>query len=275
MRLPPTIAACRVCAAIGVLRSRGGSESRLRPGRSVCSVLTVSGTVRHVKAEMASRRERRDSRWDEHRRARREQLVDATLAAVGELGAGVGMEEIAAAAGTSKTVVYRHFADRGELHVAVCARVAEQLTRKLREAMGSSSDPRQMVQAAVDTYLAFLEADPEVYRFVVTHSPAGAPTGTDGADPISSLSDLVGEEVGGLVAGFLGRAGQDTAPAAPWGHGVIGLVRAAGDWWVRADRPMPRAQLATHLTDLAWAGLRGVVTPTSSTPSPALPMEES
>ena len=205
----------------------------------------------------AEQRDRRDSRWDEHRRARREQLVDATLAAVGQHGAGVGMDEIATAAGTSKTVVYRHFADRSELYVAVCARVAEQLTRKLREAMGSSSDPRQMVAAAVDTYLAFLEADPEVYRFVVSHSAAG----TDGRDPINSLSDLVGDEVGGLVAGFLGRAGQDTAPAAAWGHGVIGLVRAAADWWLRADRPIPRAQLATQLTDLAWSGLSGVVTP--------------
>jgi AcrR family transcriptional regulator len=209
-----------------------------------------------VKAETTTRRDRRDSRWDEHRRARREQLVDATLAAVGKHGAGVGMEEIATEAGTSKTVVYRHFTDRSQLHVAVCSRVAEQLTRKLRAAMGSSSDPRQMVAAAVDTYLAFLEADPEVYRFVVTHSPAG-----DEGDPISSLSDLVGEEVGGLVAGFLTRAGQDTAAAAPWGHGVIGLVRAAADWWLRADRPMPRPQLAAHLTDLAWVGLSGVVTP--------------
>jgi AcrR family transcriptional regulator len=215
-----------------------------------------------VKSETAGRRDRRDSRWDEHRRARREQLVDATLSAVGKHGAGVGMEEIAAEAGTSKTAVYRHFADRSELYVAVCARVAEQLTRKLREAMGSSAEPRQMVAAAVETYLAFLEADPELYRFVVTHSPAG----DDGSDPIRSLSDLVGDEVGRLVADFLARAGHDTAAAAPWGHGVIGLVRAAADWWLRADRPIPRAQLATHLTDLAWAGLSGVVPPAPRTP---------
>ncbi|MCZ2835934.1 TetR family transcriptional regulator [Modestobacter sp. VKM Ac-2985] len=220
----------------------------------------------------ASPRDRRDSRWDEHRRARREQLVDAALAAVGKHGAGVGMEEIAAEAGTSKTVVYRHFTDRSELYVAVCARVAEQLTRKLREAMGSSDHPRQMVTAAVETYLAFIEADPEVYRFVVGQALADRPVD---ADPISSLSDLVGDEVGALVGAALTSAGQDTAAAAPWGHGVIGLVRAAADWWLRADRPMPRTELATHLTDLAWLGLRGVVAPDPSTQTPASPMEES
>ncbi|MQA33356.1 TetR family transcriptional regulator [Modestobacter roseus] len=227
-------------------------------------------------------RDRRDSRWDAHRRARREQLVEATLAAVGRHGPGVGMDEIAAEAGTSKTVVYRHFADRSELHVAVCARVAEQLTRKLREAIGSSEHPRQMVSAAVETYLAFIEADPGVYRFVVGQSLADRPVDlmTEGKDPISSLSDLIGDEVGALVAVALDRAGQDTAAAAPWGHGVIGLVRAAADWWLRADRPMPRTQLAAHLTDLAWTGLRGVVTPASrntrpSTTAPARPMEDS
>ncbi|WP_369132299.1 TetR family transcriptional regulator [Modestobacter sp. I12A-02662] len=225
-----------------------------------------------MNTETPGRRDRRDSRWDEHRRARREQLVEATLAAVGRHGAGVGMDEIAAEAGTSKAVVYRHFADRSELHVAVCARVAEQLVRRLREAIGTSEHPRQMVSAAVETYLAFIEADPELYRFVVRHTLVDRPIE---ADPISSLSDLIGDEVGALVAAALTRAGEDTAAAAPWGHGVIGLVRAAGDWWLRADRPMPRAQLATHLTDLAWAGLRGVVTPTAPTAPPAQPMEDS
>jgi AcrR family transcriptional regulator len=214
--------------------------------------------------ETSSVRDRRDSRWDEHRRARREQLVDATLAAVSRHGAGVGMEEIAAEAGTSKTVVYRHFADRSDLYVAVCARVAGQLTRRLRSAMGSSTDPRSMVIAAVDTYLAFLETDPEVYRFVVSHALADRPVGED---PVSSLSSLIGDEAARLVADTLTAAGRDPAPAAPWGHGVIGLVRAAADWWVRADRPIPRAELAAQLTDLAWAGLAGVTAPLPGTPS--------
>ncbi len=209
---------------------------------------------------VAHTRDRRDSRWDEHRRTRREQLVQATLTAVSRHGAGVGMDEIAAEAGTSKTVVYRHFADRAELYVAVCNRVASQLLPKLRDAMESSGHPRGMVAGAIDTYLAFIEADPELYRFVVQ-----APDRPADSDPIANLSHLVGDQAAALVAVALERAGRDPAAAPPWGHGLVGLVRSAADWWLQADRPMPRAELAAHLTDLAWAGLSVIGTPEEDT----------
>ncbi|MBN1091191.1 TetR/AcrR family transcriptional regulator [Blastococcus sp. TML/M2B] len=200
-------------------------------------------------------RDRRDSRWDEHRRARREQLVQATLTAVGRHGAGVGMEEIAAAAGTSKTVVYRYFADRSELCVAVCTEVAGRLLAQLRAAMATSDHPRAMTAAAIGSYFAFLEAEPEIYRFVVSQHPA------DGADPLATLADLVGDQAAALMAVALEQAGRDPAAAGAWGHGLVGLVRSAADWWLRAERPMLRTELAAHLTDLAWAGLSGVVAP--------------
>jgi AcrR family transcriptional regulator len=204
--------------------------------------------------KIAQTRDRRDSRWDEHRRTRRAELVEATLAAVGKHGAGVGMEEIAAEAGTSKTVVYRHFADRSELYVAVCSRVAVRLLAELEAAMQSSDHPREMTAAAIGTYLVFLEADPEVYRFVVSQHPADPV-----ADPISNLADLVGDQAAAIMAVALEQAGRDPAAAGAWGHGLVGLVRSAADWWLRAGRPMLRSELAAHLTDLAWAGLSGVV----------------
>jgi len=207
-------------------------------------------------AEVVPARDRRDSRWDEHRRTRREQLVQATLDAVARHGAGVGMDEIAAEAGTSKTAVYRYFSDRTELYVAVCTRVASQLLPRLRDAVDSSQRPREMVAAAIDTYLGFIEADPELYRFVVHQQALGRPAGRD---PISSLSDLVGDQAAAIVGLALERSGHDARAAAPWGHGVVGMVRAAADWWLRAGRPMLRTELAAHLTDLAWAGLSGVV----------------
>lgn len=185
--------------------------------------------------------------------------------AVAKHGAGVGMDEIAAEAGTSKTVVYRHFSDRTELYVAVCTRVASQLLPKLRDAIESSDRPREMVAAAIDTYLGFLEADPELYRFVVHQQALDRPADRD---PISSLSDLVGEQAAAIVGLALARSDHDPRAAAPWGHGVVGMVRSAADWWLRAGRPMLRSELTAHLTDLAWAGLSGVVAAAPTNPAP-------
>ncbi|MEV1286506.1 hypothetical protein [Micromonospora sp. NPDC049679] len=64
-----------------------------------------------------------------------------------------------------------------------------------------------------------------------------------GSDPLSSLSDLVGDRAAGFVAVALQQAHQPDD---------------AADWWLRAERPMLRSELAAHLTDLARAGLSGV-----------------
>jgi hypothetical protein len=137
------------------------------------------------------------------------------------------------------------------------------LLPKLRAAIESSSRPRDMAAAAIDTYLAFVEADPELYRFVV-HGASQGPPGQVGpstrADPLNSLSDLVGEQAAAAITVALQQAGHEPAAAGPWGHGLVGLVRSAADWWLRSDRPMLRSELAAHLTDLAWTGLSGVVT---------------
>ena len=44
-------------------------------------------------------RDRRASRWDAHRQARRVELTDAAIRAIRTHGAGVGMDEVATAAG--------------------------------------------------------------------------------------------------------------------------------------------------------------------------------
>ncbi|WP_219413019.1 TetR family transcriptional regulator [Pseudonocardia nigra] len=198
-------------------------------------------------------RDRRASRWDAHRRSRRAELTDAAIAAIRAHGAGVGMDDVAAQAATSKTVVYRHFTDRTQLYVAVCARVAEHLLGQVRAAMDAATGPRGKAAAGIEAYLRLIEHDPEVYRFVVHRAPA--------AGPVTDLVSLIGDEAAEIIAEQLRRVGLDPAPAVPWGHGVVGLVRAAADNWIARPAGMTRTQLATHITDLAWAGLSGVVAP--------------
>ncbi|MCO1660107.1 TetR family transcriptional regulator [Pseudonocardia humida] len=207
-------------------------------------------------------RDRRSTRWDAHRSARRAELVEAALAAVREHGAGAGMDDVAAGAGTSKTVVYRHFADRADLYTAVCARVAESVVRHVRAAM-DAADPaggsRAMATAAIAEYLRLVEADPEVYRYVVHRPLLERDLVRGGGDPVGDLVSRIGAEAAVVIAAHLAAHGRDTTAAAPWGHGLVGLVHAATDNWLAHPAAMSRDQLAAHLTDLAWAGLSGVL----------------
>lgn len=204
----------------------------------------------------------RSTRWDAHRARRREELVDATLRAIRQHGATVGMDDVAASAGTSKTVFYRHFSDRNGLYAAVAARVDALILRDVTSALGATDlgasqldgdgSPRRLIAAAIDSYLRLVERDPEVYRFVVNAPLLDRPAGGDPAGPVTSH---IAEQMSAVLAAALESAGRDTAAAAVWGPGVVGMVRAAADQWLTTADPMPREVLAEHLTDLAWGGL--------------------
>lgn len=177
------------------------------------------------------------------------------------------MDELAARAGTSKTVVYRHFADRSQLHLAVCARVAEVLTSQVREAMDGVEHPRDKTAAGIGAYLRLIEHDAEVYRFVVHRPLVARPVGGPATDlelrgeqdPVGDLASLVGDQAAAVIADQLRRGGKDTTAATTWGHAIVGLVRGAGDNWLARPAGITRTQLADQLTDLTWAGLSGVM----------------
>lgn len=219
---------------------------------------------------MKTARDRRDSRWDAHREQRRAQLVGAAIGAIRRHGAGVGMDDVAAAAETSKTVVYRHFGDRSGLYTAVCESVAAVLLGEIRrattEAMGApDGGPRAAVSAGIDAYLRLIESDPELYRFVVHRPLLTQPTGSrtasppQSADPVNDLVTVIGDEIATVIGDRLRSTGNEPGDAArPWGHAIVGLVRGAADDWLIRPNGMTRERLATHLTDLAWSGLSGL-----------------
>ena len=199
----------------------------------------------------------RSTRWDAHRQARRSELVDAAVTAIRRHGAGVGMDDIARVAGTSKAVLYRHFTDKGGLYLAVCSRVADSLWHELRAVHAQADSPRELLDRGIEAYLALIEADRELYRFVMHRPLADLP---DDDDPVTGLSTLIGDSIAGILAARLRAAGRSTAAAGPWAHGLVGLVRAAGDAWLGSPDRMSRADLTRHLGDLAWGGFRGVLT---------------
>jgi AcrR family transcriptional regulator len=210
-------------------------------------------------------RDGRDLRWQGHREQRRVDLVDATIRAIRDNGAAVGMDEIAAAAGTSKTVIYRLFGDKAGLYRAVADRIDERVFRHVSAALArpaghesgedGQTDPSRVVASTVDAYLSVVEADPEVYRFVVSRPLVGRALPDD---PVEATTDRVVEL---LVRAF---PTSQTSPdvARTWALALVGAVHAVADDWLLTPARPPREVLVATLTQLAWHGLAPVLGPT-------------
>lgn len=204
----------------------------------------------------------RNQRWRGHRETRRAELVDAAVDAIRAHGAGVGMEEIAAQAGVSKPIVYRHFTDRADLWLAVSRRVTDQLLTAMSNELIVDRPPRETIAAVVDTYLALIEEDTEVYRFVVHGSFSGRGLSSD---LVRAHMALMASEVAHVLRDRLRDAGADSGGAEPWAHGIVGMVQAAADWWIDS-RSMPRAALVGYLTAMISTGVEGLFGGTSGNP---------
>ena len=213
----------------------------------------------------------RSARWNDHRRQRRDELIDGVIDAVRAHGADVGMDQIAAALGTSKAVIYRYFADKDDLNRCVGRRLAADVVGGIEAAVNAETDDRTMLVAGVNAYLSLLENDPQLYRFVVHHrGPAGRTerprTEADrndadraeasAADYTSTVDDLIVD----IFASRLDRLELDVAAARPWGIAVVGAVRAVGDWWL-AHPELPRAEVSDYLIALLWNGMTGAHLP--------------
>ena len=197
----------------------------------------------------------RRERWRAHRQARRQELVDAAVAAIRSHGAGVGMDEIAAQAGVSKPILYRHFTDRADLWLAVAHQVTAELLAAMSEQLTVERPPRESIAAVIDAYLALIEEDTEIYRFVVHGSFADRGMTSD---LVHAHMALMAGQVAQVLGDRLREAGVDSGGAEPWAHGVVGMVQAAADWWIDR-RSMSRAALVGYLTALISSGVEGLL----------------
>ncbi|GGO54122.1 TetR family transcriptional regulator [Streptomyces daqingensis] len=187
---------------------------------------------------------------------RRRELLEAADRVVLREGPGASMNAIAAEAGITKPILYRHFGDKEGLYSALAVRHTDALVSALRSALDAPAERRRRVEATLDTYLAAIEARPQVYRFLM-HPSEGGTSGEPGFEAGQHSAPLLrrlGEELGKVIEERLelGPGGEERARV--WGHGVVGMAYAAGDWWLR-ERPCSREQLVSQLSDLLWGSL--------------------
>jgi AcrR family transcriptional regulator len=181
-------------------------------------------------------------------------MVQAAIAAVRTHGAGVSVAEIAAAAGITKPVLYRHFTDRADLQRAVGQLAAEMLLNRMAPELDPDREPAQLIRGVIDAFLAGIEAEPQLWRFVVHHPIEREP----GAEIVEDAREQIARTLATIIGERLRALGLDSGGAEAWAQGLVGMVQSAGDWWLER-RTMSRTALTDYLTTLIWGGVSGVI----------------
>ncbi|MGH2698827.1 MAG: TetR family transcriptional regulator [Actinomycetota bacterium] len=186
------------------------------------------------------------------------ELLDAADKVIRRQGPAASMEVIAAEAGITKPILYRHFDDKGGLYTALAERYSNALMSEIKDSLERAGHPRRRLALTIDTYFSWLESEPQVYRFLVHRAQTEQ---REVHEAIGAFVSAVALEVAAIARLELGGDDQDeeskgttkAAFAEPLAFAVVGAVQTTGDWWLE-HREMPRTQLVEELVTLIWDG---------------------
>lgn len=186
------------------------------------------------------------------RSARRAQLLVAArdvFAAQGYHAAA--MDDIAEKAGVSKPVLYQHFPGKLELYRALLTTYAEELVDRVEQAIGTTSDNQQRVEAAVAAYFDFVADEGRSYRLVFESDLRSEP---EAAAVVESALNRCIEAVTAVVSS---DAGLDRDRARLLAVGLVGLSQVGAQFWLDSDKSVPRDEAVALMSSLAWRGIAG------------------
>jgi AcrR family transcriptional regulator len=218
----------------------------------------------------STRSDARRDRWRRHRIERRAEFVEAALRAIDKHGPDFGMEDVAAEAGVTKPVLYRHFTDKADLLVALGQKGTEILFNRLMPALNQELAPLPRIRRVIDAFFTTVEEYPNLYRLLVHPPPhAAEPASTDIAQEDKRL---IASAVTAVLGDYMRAFGMDSGAAEPWAHGVVGLVQNVGEWWLER-RSMSKEAVVEYTTEIIWAAIDGVLRQHGHTVDPNKPLE--
>jgi AcrR family transcriptional regulator len=212
------------------------------------------GVKRDDKHEATAPADARRDRWRSHRAARREEFVEAALRALAAHGPDLGMEHVAAEAGVTKPVLYRHFTDKADLIVALGHRGTEILFERLIPAMNIEEAPIPRIRKSLDAFFSVIEEFPNLYRLLVRRS-LGEPAGSD---VVAEDKEVIAAALATLLGDYMRAFQLDSGAAEPWAYGIVGMVQNVGEWWLER-KTMARDAVVEYLTQVIWAAIDGIL----------------
>jgi len=186
---------------------------------------------------------------------RRRQLLDVALAAFSDGGYhGTSMDDVAAAAGVTKPVLYQHFGSKRALYVELLDDVGGRLMDVIAKAAAEAHGPARQVEAGFRAYFRFVEHGEPAFRLLFGG-------GSKRDEAFAERVRLVENAIAELIATFI-TAELPPEQTLTLAHGIVGMAESTCRHWLlqrSAGRATATAEeMADQLAELAWAGLRGV-----------------
>lgn len=177
---------------------------------------------------------------------RRDEILAAARAAIEEFGPGALTGQIAKHAGLARPNVYRHFASKEDLDLALARRAYKELRRAVTGRLDQSGSPLDLVRAPIEAQVNWAEQHPNLYRFLVSRGHQRTVQGLRAAE----RGDFAAELAAAGARYFPGFTDDSDAAEATL-VAIIGLVDATVLRWL--DRHSEdRDELVCRLTTWCW-----------------------
>ncbi len=136
----------------------------------------------------------------------REKILEVAEALFARRGfSGVGLREVADAAGLGKSSLFHHFKSKVQLYFAVLERVMQRIDERLQPVLGAAGSPVHRLDAAIDALIDALVEQPTSARLLLRSLFEDDDFASDSlpeADPAERiLAGLIGQLDGLLRAG--------------------------------------------------------------------------
>ena len=160
------------------------------------------------------------------------------------------MDDIAAAAGVTKPVLYQHFTSKRSLYLHLVDDVGQRMARAITVKTSDTDSPRKQVESGVGAYFDFVADNRAAFLLLFEGADR---SDADVAEAVNRIEDSMAELVAPLIA-----AGIDADQQRALAYGIVGAAEAAGRAWATGKLTIDASHLAVEIAELAWSGLRGI-----------------
>ena len=193
------------------------------------------------------------------RAEREQQILDIAHARFAEHGYGaVTMEDVAAAAGVTKPLLYAYFGNKERLYLACMERAGDAMLTTVVAAVSDADSPADALRRGLRAFFAFVDEDRDAWRVLFDETlPAGGEIAQRVAEYRERLLALVAQtNIDRLPAQH--RAGHATEIEAI-SVALLGAAESLARWWLRTGA-IPAADAAELLIATAEPGLEARAT---------------